>query len=72
MDPAESASLIRASKRAEWFWLAAIAVAVILTAHAIYTEGWENRKSMLLIPGIAALWYGFRRNFRKRLEKQQA
>lgn len=71
MDPADSKALIRASKRAEWFWLAAIAVASVAAAHAVYTEGWETRKSMLLIPVIAGVWYGFRRHFRKRLEKQQ-
>jgi hypothetical protein len=70
MDPAESSALIRASKRAEWFWLAAIAVAAIATAKALYADGWEERKSMLLIPAIASVWYAFRRSFRKRLEKQ--
>ena len=71
MEPTDHSALIRASKRAEWFWLAAIAVACIVAAEAIYSEGWEQKKTMLLIPAIASVWYGFRRSFRKRLERQQ-
>jgi hypothetical protein len=71
MDTTDHSALIRASKRAEWFWLAAIAIACLVTAEAIYSEGWEQKKTMLLIPAIAGVWYGFRRSFRKRMERHQ-
>lgn len=70
MDSADHSALIRASKRAEWFWLAAIVVACIVTIQAILEDGWEERKTMVVIPVIASVWFGFRRSFRKRLEKQ--
>ena len=71
MDPADNSAQIRAHRIAEWFWLAAIAVALVAAVHAIYTDGWEAGRSVLLIPAVASVWYGFRRRFRKRLEKQQ-
>ena len=70
MDPSDNSALIRASKRAEWFWLAVIALAVGVAVYDVYTLGWEKGKNMLIIPAIASVWFGFRRNFRKRLEKQ--
>lgn len=71
MDSADHSALIRASKRAEWFWLAAIVVACIVTIQAIMEDGWEEQKAMVIIPVIASVWFGFRRSFRKRLEKQR-
>ncbi len=71
MDPSVSSAQIRAHRIAEWFWLAAIVVALVAAVHAIYTEGWEAGRTVLIIPAVASVWYGFRRRFRKRLEKQQ-
>lgn len=71
MEPSVSPGQIRAHRIAERFWLAAIAVALIAALHAIYTDGWEAGRSVLIIPAVASVWYGFRRRFRKRLEKQQ-
>lgn len=71
MHPSDNSALIRASKRAEWFWIAAIAVAVGVAVNDIINLGWEKGKTMLIIPAVASVWFGFRRNFRRRLEKQQ-
>jgi hypothetical protein len=68
----EQDRFIRVSKAAEKFWLFAIAVSAGLAAYAIATEGWESQGEMLLIPVLAGLWYGFRRTFRKRMERKQS
>ena len=70
MDPSDTSALIRASKRAEWFWIAAIALAIGVAVYDIATLGWEKGKTMLILPAVASVWFGFRRNFRKRLERQ--
>jgi hypothetical protein len=66
MDSERSAKVHKAAER---FWLIATLAAAAAAAHAIITEGWDEGKSMLIICGLAALWYGFRRGFRKRLER---
>jgi membrane protein implicated in regulation of membrane protease activity len=71
-DPMEQDRFIRVSKAAEKFWLVAIAVSAGLAAYAIATEGWESQGEMVLIPVLAGLWYGFRRTFRKRMERKQS
>ncbi|MGA1373344.1 MAG: hypothetical protein ACO3YQ_00895 [Flavobacteriales bacterium] len=68
----EQDRFIRVSKAAEKFWLVAIAVSAGLAAYAIATEGWESQGEMVLIPVLAGLWYGFRRTFRKRMERKQS
>lgn len=59
---------VKVSKAAEKFWLLAIAISGVAAAHAIITDGWDQGKKTLIVCGLAALWYGFRRSFRKRME----
>ena len=68
----EQDRFIRVSKAAEKFWLVAIAVSAGLADYAIATEGWQAQGEMVLVPAHAGLWYGFRRTFRKRMERKQS
>jgi len=68
LHPMDTERAVRVSKAAEKFWLLAIAISGVAAAHAIITEGWDEGKKTLIISGLATLWYGFRRSFRKRME----
>jgi len=65
----DSERVAKVNKAAERFWLLATLAAAAAAVYAIIQDGWEEGKSMLIICGLAALWYGFRRSFRKRLER---
>lgn len=65
----DSDRIVKVNKAAEKFWLVAVIAAAVMAIHAIVTEGWDEGKQMLVIPAIAGLWYGFRRSFRKRMER---
>ena len=62
-------TLVKINKTAEKFWLLVIAACTIATTWFILEDGWEERKQLVVLPLIAAAWYGFRRYFRKKMER---
>lgn len=66
MDPDQ---IIRINKMAERFWLAIIIACCVATGYFIWKDGWAQQKQTLVLPALAIAWYGFRRFFRKRLER---
>ena len=62
-------TLIRINKAAEKFWLAVIIACTVATTWYIVQDGWEERKQLVVLPLIALAWYGFRRYFRKKMER---
>ncbi|MGB0424500.1 MAG: hypothetical protein ACPGED_09255 [Flavobacteriales bacterium] len=66
MDPKK---MLGVHKAAEKFWLGIAVMAVLASAYFIWKGGIAEKK-YLILPGIAVVWYLFRRMFRKRLEKQ--
>jgi cbb3-type cytochrome oxidase subunit 3 len=63
---------IKLHKTVEKFWLIVLIISTLLTAYYWFSEGVEANKFMIVIPTLAAIWYLFRRGFRKRLERQLA
>ena len=61
---------IRLHKTVERFWLIVLILSVLATIYYSYKEGIAENKFMIVVPVLAALWYMFRRGFRKRLERQ--
>ncbi|MDA1335574.1 MAG: hypothetical protein O2818_01675 [Bacteroidetes bacterium] len=45
---------------------------MIATSYFIWRDGWEQQKQTVVLPLLAAAWYGFRRFFRKKLERGSA
>ncbi|MFZ8835829.1 MAG: hypothetical protein ACO2XQ_02170 [Flavobacteriales bacterium] len=64
--------ILRVNKIAEFFWLLIILCCVIATSYFIWRDGWEQQKQTVVLPLLAAAWYGFRRFFRKKLERGSA
>jgi len=61
--------IVRVNKMAERFWLLIILACCVATAYFIWRDGWDQQKQTLVLPALAASWYGFRRFFRKRFER---
>ena len=62
-------TLIRINKAAEKLWLAVIVACTVATTWYIVQDGWEERKQLVVLPLIALAWYGFRRYFRKKMQR---
>ena len=63
-------TISRINKTAEKFWLVIIIICTIATIWFIVEDGWQERKQMVVLPFIAIAWYGFRRYFRKKMERK--
>jgi cbb3-type cytochrome oxidase subunit 3 len=63
-------TISRINKTAEKFWLIVIIICVCTTVWFIVQDGWEERKQLAVLPLIAIAWYGFRRYFRKKMERK--
>lgn len=61
--------IIRVNKMAEKFWVIVVLGCLVATIWLIVRDGWEQQKQALVLPAIALAWLGFRRFFRKKLEK---
>lgn len=61
--------IIRVNKLAEKFWVVVVLGCLGATIWFIARDGWEQQKQTLVLPAIALAWLGFRRFFRKKLEK---
>jgi hypothetical protein len=53
------------------FWLAISIASFIYALYRIYLDGWDRGMNNLFIPGIAFVWYLFRRAMDKRMSNQQ-
>jgi hypothetical protein len=71
MNPEDSHKFIRLSIWVERFWLLAFAVGTAYSGYHLYTGGWEQERTTLVLPAIAGVWWYFRRSFRKRLARTQ-
>lgn len=65
----EPQHIIRINRIAERFWLLIIACCCVATGYFIWRDGWDQQKQTLVLPALAMAWYGFRRFFRKKLER---
>ena len=61
--------LHRINRMAERFWIGIIVCCVAATGYFLWKGGWAQQKQSLVLPALAAAWYGFRRFFRQRLER---
>ena len=61
--------LHRVNRMAERFWIGIIVCCVAASGYFIWKDGWAQQKQSLVLPALAAAWYGFRRFFRQRLER---
>jgi hypothetical protein len=61
--------LLKVHRTSEKLWLGISVAAVILSGYFIWRDGLESSK-YLWLPGIAIVYYFFRRHFRKRMERQ--
>lgn len=56
---------------AERFWLGVVVVSTLITLWWWYTDQLESREFAPYLPGIALIWYLFRRGVRKRIERNE-
>ena len=56
--------LHRVNRMAERFWIGIIVCCVAASGYFIWKDGWAQQKQSLILPALAAAWYGFRRFFR--------
>ncbi len=63
----------KANKIIEQFWLIFTIASFLYACYALlFTEGWPSGARNFIIPAIAFFWWLFRRNMRKRMEKNAA
>lgn len=53
----------------EHFWLAVVIASLIYAIWQCVSLGWSVGYYNFLIPGLAGIWFLFRRTMRKRIEK---
>ncbi len=61
--------MIKFNKFIEQFWLVFAIISLIYAIYVSINNGMANSYNHYFIPGIALMWWLFRRGMRKRMEK---